>query len=246
MTESTSDKHFWHRYTDAYREAFQHLGAVTDILEFGVFNGESIAWLTKRFPDAHIVGVDILMPKPEWPRSDNIEYVLLDQGDRDAIRAMFARLGRYYDLLIEDGSHIPQHQASCLVEGMSHVRAGGLYILEDIHTSHPDNPGFAQYLTEGSANCLHVLLAIEHLKERGRTLTAEIAGELASPSFFGADELMTLFDQIATLHMYRRSSLPLYCYACGSDHFDYRRMRCQCGVDLFSSTDSMSFLINRS
>jgi hypothetical protein len=245
MDTSTSDKDYWHRYIDTYQEAFKVLGPVTDILEFGVFNGGSIAWLADRFPGAAIVGVDIVPQAPEWPTSDTITYVQLDQGDRCATREMFTRLDRRYDLVIEDGSHIPEHQATCLVEGLARVRSGGLYILEDIHTSHPDNPAFADHLKNEKANSLHVLLAIEHLKERNRPLSPEMADELASPSFFTADELLTLFDQVATLHMYRRSSLPLHCYACGSDRFDYRRLRCRCGVEIFSSTDSMSFLIRR-
>jgi hypothetical protein len=245
MGAPASDKEYWHRYIEAYQDAFKTLGPVTEILEFGVFNGGSIAWLAERFPGAGIVGVDILPQTPAWPTSGSIAYVQLDQGDRGALREMFVRLDRRYDLLIEDGSHYPEHQAACLVEGLAYVRPGGLYILEDIHTSHPDNPDFAHHRKQGSANSLHVLLAIQHLKERNRSLTLELARELASPSFFTVDELLALFDQVATLQMYRRSSLPLSCYACGSDQFDYRRLRCRCGVDIYSSTDSMAYLIRR-
>jgi hypothetical protein len=245
MDMSTSDKDYWHRYIETYQEAFKTLGPVTDILEFGVFNGGSIAWLAERFPGANIVGVDIVAQAPGWPTSDGITYVQLDQGDRGAIQDMFLRLDRLYDVVIEDGSHFPEHQVTCLVEGMAHVRSGGLYILEDIHTSHPDNRDFADHRISRGANSLHVLLAIEHLKECNMALTPQIAGELASPSFFTADEVLALFDQVATLHMYRRSSLPLHCYACGSHDFDYRRLLCRCGVEIYSSTDSMSYLIRR-
>ena len=245
MGTPTSDKEYWHRYIETYQDAFKTLGPVTEILEFGVFNGGSISWLAERFPGARIVGVDIVPPTPAWPASPTIAYVQLDQGDRDAIRDMFVRLDRHYDLLIEDGSHVPAHQASCLVEGLGYVRPGGLYILEDIHTSHPDNPAFADHMREGCATSLQVLLAVQHLKDRNRPMTPEIARDLASPSFFTIDELLGLFDQVAALHMYRRSSLPLHCYACGSDQFDYSRLRCRCGVEIYSSTDSMSFLIRR-
>lgn len=196
-------------------------------------------------PAPRIVGVDILAQTAEWPTSERIDYVRLDQGDRPAVRAMFQRLGRRYDLLIEDGSHYPQHQALCLVEGLAFVRPGGLYILEDIHTSHPDNPAFANPENRGLTNSLHVLLAVQHLKDRGLAMTSDIAGEIASHSLFTADEVRTLFDQIGSLHMYRRSSLPLLCFACGSDQFNYGQLRCRCGVELYSSTDSMSFLVYR-
>jgi hypothetical protein len=245
MSGAASDKHYWHRYTEAYEAAFAKLGDVEDILEFGVLRGDSIAWLAERFPRARIVGVDIIAPAPDWPRADRIEYVQHDQADRTAINAMFAVFGRRFDLIIEDGSHIPQHQATCLIEGLPHVRPGGLYVLEDIHTSHPENTTFAAHGTDGDANSLNVVLAMQHLKECGKALTPGIVAELASTSFFAPHEIVSLFDQIAAVQVYRRGLLPLHCYACGADDFDYRRLRCRCGVELYSSTDSMSFLITR-
>src|SRR4029077_11438544 len=158
-----SDKYYWHRYIDKYEQAFALLGDVNDILEFGVLEGGSIRWLAKRFPHSRILGVDIVAPTPNWPRDDRIEYAHADQGDSRAIRAMFANFGRRYDLIIDDGSHLPPHQASCLIEAFPFIRPGGLYILEDVHTSHPENPDFRQYNTPGIANCVHVLLAMQHL-----------------------------------------------------------------------------------
>ena len=160
-----SDKHYWHRYTDAYERAFVSLGDVADILEFGVLEGGSIRWLANRFPRAMILGVDIAAPTLAWPHGERIEYVQADQGDAGAIDAMFARIGRRFDLVVDDGSHLPPHQASCLIKAFPFIRPGGLYILEDVHTSHPENPDFKQFNPPGTANCLHVLLAMRHLKE---------------------------------------------------------------------------------
>lgn len=46
--------------------------------------------------------------------------------------------GSFYSI-IEDGSHFPEHQKNCLVENIQHIKNGGIYILVDIHTSHPDH-----------------------------------------------------------------------------------------------------------
>jgi hypothetical protein len=72
----------------------------------------SVAWsrilrssavlLAERFPDAGIVGVDIVPPQPSWPQSESIEYLQVDQGDRSAIRELFRTLGRTFNLVIED------------------------------------------------------------------------------------------------------------------------------------------------
>jgi hypothetical protein len=240
-----SDKFYWHRYIPAYERAFATLGEVTNVLEFGVLDGASIRWLADRFPRSRIVGVDITAPRPAWPRSDRIEYAEADQGNPAAIAALFARFGRCFDLIIDDGSHLPPHQAICLVTALPFVRPGGLYILEDVHTSHPDNPDFRQHNAPGTANCLHVLLAMQHLKDCGRQLTRKLASTLGTPGYFSREDLTYLYGTIETIELFKRTSLPLRCYACGSSAFDYRRLRCQCGVNLYAAADSMSFLIHK-
>ena len=240
-----SDKFYWHRYIPSYEQAFASLGDVADILEFGVLDGASIHWLADRFPHSRIIGVDIIAPRPSWPHSDRIDYAEADQSNPSTVAAMFAKFGRRYDLIIDDGSHLPPHQASCLIEALPFVRPGGLYILEDVHTSHPDNPDFRPYNAPGAATCLHVLLAMQHLKDCSRPLTPELASTLATPGFFSVEDLLYLSTDIGTIELFRRTSLPLRCYACGSRAFDYKRLRCQCGANLYAAADSMSFLIRK-
>jgi hypothetical protein len=241
--EIESDKHYWHRYTDTYEKAFVSLGEAINILEFGVLEGASIRWLANRFPRARIVGLDIAAPIPDWPRGDRIEYVQIDQGDVNAIEAMFVRFGRRFDLILDDGSHLPLHQATCLVKAFPFIRPGGLYIVEDVHTSHPENPDFRQFNPPDIANCLHVLLAMRHLKDCANPLTDKILSSLTAPGFFSKDDLLYLFGAIKTIELYKRAILPLRCYRCGSSAFDYKRLRCICGVDLYAAADSMSFLL---
>ena len=239
-----SDKHYWHRYSDFYDRHFGALEGVADVLEFGVLDGDSIRWLHQRFPTARIAGIDILAAKTQWPRDDLIEYVKVDQGHRSAIAGMFDKLDRTYDLMIEDGSHIPEHQASCLVLGLQRLRRGGLYVLEDIHTSHPTHAYSAKH-PRGTPNCLVVLLAIQHLKETGRAATRPFAERLAHPKFFSADEILRLVGQIDHLELFKRGCLPLRCHACKSSDFDYARYRCKCGAEIFADNDSMAFAIVR-
>src|SRR4029077_4923934 len=99
--------------------------------------------------------------------------------------------------------------------------------------------------TPGIANCVHVLLAMQHLKDRSEPLTKEVASTLTTPGFFSTDALINLFKVIKNIELYKRSALPLRCYRCGSSAFDYKRLRCRCGADIYSATDSMSFLLRR-
>jgi len=243
-----SDKFYWHQYIDAYRQAFLTLGPVRNILEYGVFRGDSIRWLRSEFPDATIIGADIVEPADTWPREDGIRYVRLDQGDRAQVRQALESAGVTFDLVIEDGSHVPQHQALCLSETLPHVRSGGLYILEDIHTSHPEH-GYYRQACSGypspPATCLNVLLAFQHLRATDARLTEGLAERLAAPGFFTAEELHALFRSIASVELYKRTRLPLHCCRCGSSCYDYAALLCECGAPLFQSADSMSFLIRK-
>jgi hypothetical protein len=241
-----SDKHFWHRYVKTYHAAFAILGEVRRVVEFGVLHGASIRWLGECFPKAEIIGVDLLPPQPDWPRDRSISYLQIDQANRDGVRSMLDCIDGDIDLVIDDGSHIPQHQASCLAEGMARLRPAGLYILEDISTSHPLHADFARYgiqIGRRVPNALNVLLAIEHLKDIGLFLDAATTTALAAPGFLNESDVATLFITIDRVEIYKRTQLPLQCYACGGNNFDYVSWLCRCGAELYHPADSMTALV---
>ena len=231
--------------TSIFMTCFSNGASPKKIVEFGVFRGGSIRWLMDKFPEAEIFGVDILDTQPEWPVSPKVAYHKLDQGNTRAIGAFFA--GRMFDLIIEDGSHKPQHQVNCLIEGMKHLSAGGIYILEDIHTSMrsggtPRSFGRALGLAD-TGNALTVLLAIHHLKRINQPITNDKAMEIAANSLFTPQQVSEISSRIKGIHLYRRARLPDRCYRCGSVDFDYSALRCKCSIELFKSDDSMSFVI---
>ena len=241
-----SDKHYWHRFIETYRAAFAVLGDVRRVIEFGVLHGASVRWLSTCFPRAEIIGADLLPQQPDWPRDGRISYRQIDQADRDAVRSMLDGIAGEVDLVIDDGSHIPQHQASCLAEGMARLRPGGLYILEDIATSHPLHAGFAHHsILNGSRvpNALNVLLAIQHIRDTGRRHDSDIATSLAAPGFLNASDVVALLATIDRVAIHKRTQLPLRCYACGGSDFDYVLWLCQCGAELYHPADSMTALI---
>ncbi len=241
-----SDKHYWHRYVDIYRAAFAGLGAVRRVIEFGVLRGASIRWLAGCFPDAEIIGADILPMQSCWPREARISYRQIDQADRAGIRRMLDGIAGNLDLVIDDGSHVPRHQAACLAEGMSRLRPTGLYILEDIGTSHPLHSTFAHDSVldrRRVPNALNVLLAIQHLKDIGGVCRPEHTAALAASGFLSQADVGTLFAMTARVEVHKRTQLPLRCYACGGDDFDYVSWLCRCGTELYHPADSMTALI---
>jgi hypothetical protein len=241
-----SDKHYWHRYIETYLAAFAKLGEVCRVIEFGVLHGASIRWLAECFPGAEIIGADILPVQPDWPCDRRISYRQIDQADREAVRRMLDAIEGDVDLVIDDGSHVPQHQATCLAEGMARLRSTGLYILEDIATSHPLHAGFAGHsMRDGRRipNAFNALLAIQHIKDAGLESNSEVATRLSAEGMLDERDVASLFATIDRVEIHKRTQLPLRCYACSGNDFDYVSWLCRCGAELYHPADSMTALI---
>ncbi|HPJ56152.1 MAG TPA: hypothetical protein PLJ99_00090 [Kiritimatiellia bacterium] len=256
-----SDKSFWHGYLDFYGA---HLPKDIRglIVEFGVFKGHSIQWLLHTYPAAQIIGVDILPVQPEWPTGSRVTYRQLDQGSEDQVRSFFDGI-RPPALILDDGSHVPAHQSRCLKHGFNRLKPGGMYILEDIHTSHPAHPLHQREFHANRAirwlsgvlpsrkaarpdhqTALTLLLALEHIRRSGRDrLSDRERAVLSAGTHFTEADVLRLHAQIQAIHVYKRATLPAACYACGATSFDYHRLKCGCGVDLLGEADSMSVLI---
>ena len=100
------------------------------ILEIGVKGGGSTALWKQIFPSATVVGMDIKLRS--WLSDDGVIYVQGDQSDPVQLEALGTEHGPF-DLVIDDGSHESAHQAASLRGLLGHVRAGGLYVIEDLH-----------------------------------------------------------------------------------------------------------------
>lgn len=256
-----SDKVFWHGYMDFY-ESFlpKHIDDL--VVEFGVLKGASIRWLLERYPEANIVGVDILPVQNEWPQGERVRYKQLDQGSEQEVIDFFEEI-EAPSLIIEDGSHIPMHQSVCLKHGLNKLKPGGLYILEDIHTSHPQHSLyqtefilnqrflgrlkqklFRREYVQGKQTALSVLLALEQIQRRGKEqLSRQELDLLSKGSHFSEADIELMNTQIKSIHVYKRATFPSACYVCGNTVFDYHNFKCTCGVKLLETADSMSILI---
>lgn len=251
---SMTDKVFWHHYDDFYLPIFQSLRTTpSKICEIGVFRGDSLRWLQDQFPEAHIFAADILPIQENWPISNNIKYFQFDQANKLHLQDFFAVAKP--DLIIEDGSHHPEHQALSLILGIKSLtnrENGGLYLLEDVHTNHPNYP-FSGYRKRvrfmkqrnqsRQGNSLSLLLALEHLKSLGREITLESATELSKGSIFSSEDIMMLSSKIKKIILFRRNRLPSWCHRCGSSDFNYHEFICKCNEEIFRDSDSMSFAL---
>ena len=127
-----SDK-LQHTFTDFYHGllAVDRL-AVTKVLEIGIFHGGSLLMWADYFPNAIIHGVDIEPKTVDHPR---IKCHQVDQGSKEALVSLITTIGGDFDFIIDDGSHIIKHQQISWAVLYPHLKSGGYYIIEDLHTS---------------------------------------------------------------------------------------------------------------
>ncbi len=239
-----TDKFFWHRYDAIYTDELSQLKDVKKIVEFGVFKGDSVRWLNREYSNAKIYAADILPIQPEWTENDSIIYYQLDQDKVSEIQSFFGTTGNEIDLIIEDGSHFPQHQKNCLLIGMNYLKSEGIYILEDLHTSHPHHDYYIeQGKTKNYISPLHLLLFMEHYMSNNEQIQDSKIRELTNNSLFSYEEIKKLIDSVKSIKIYRRSTLPKKCYNCGSSDYNYHLLKCKCGADIFAEADSMTAVL---
>jgi SAM-dependent methyltransferase len=141
--------HKWDHYFDIYhRHLSQFRRQEVTVLEIGVFHGGSLQMWKKYFGrKARIIGLDV----DERTRSlaePRIDIVIGDQGDRAFLHKMGAQFGPF-DIVIDDGGHTMKQQIRSFEELWPAVKDGGVYVVEDLHTSYWDEYG-GGHLREGT------------------------------------------------------------------------------------------------
>lgn len=124
-----------------------------NLLELGVFKGSSTAMWHDYFPNAHITGVDIRTQCKKFEK-ERLEVKILDLACLESYTKL---ADKKYRVIIDDASHIWSHQILSFLELFRCVESGGIYIIEDLHTSF--HPLAERYNGGLSASCADVLLA---------------------------------------------------------------------------------------
>jgi hypothetical protein len=123
-----------HDYLNFYEQQFaRRRQEPLTLLEVGVFNGASVRTWREYFPNAKIVGADIEPMAKRW-RGERIEIEYMDQSNLEDLNRVAIKHGPF-DIVIEDGSHLWEHQITTLKTLYPHVRPGGLYVVEDLQTN---------------------------------------------------------------------------------------------------------------
>lgn len=135
-----SDKWGPHFYTPVYHELFSRLrDRPVRLLEIGVggydlktSGGASLAMWAEYFPSGQITGIDVVEKRlPPHPR------IAIFQGSQDDPKLLKKVCGRRgpFDVIIDDGSHVPKHVVTSFHHLFPFLVDGGIYIIEDTQTA---------------------------------------------------------------------------------------------------------------
>jgi hypothetical protein len=121
-------------YMEGFREEDGSLRPVR-FLEIGVDRGGSLELWRKYFgPDAVIFGIDV-NPDSEMPDRDDLHVRIGSQADPAFLASVIAEMGGV-DVVLDDGSHVAKHQRASFDALFPALSTGGLYVVEDTHTSY--------------------------------------------------------------------------------------------------------------
>jgi predicted O-methyltransferase YrrM len=123
-----TDKATWHDYLNFYEEHLPGRDFAGKLLEIGIRDGSSLRMWHEYYPNAKIIGIDV--EKYDWT-IDGVIMAVMDGTDSSQL----AHLGSF-DIIIDDGSHFTADQQASFEWLYYHqLKPGGIYILEDLHTS---------------------------------------------------------------------------------------------------------------
>ena len=133
----------------------------------GVQNGGSLQITSKYFINGNIYGVDILPEVCKMELGDNIKTYCFDIKNEKKLTEYFGDIK--FDVILDDASHINSDVIAAFKILFRKLNAGGVYIIEDLHTSYwNENYGGGYLRAESSIEFLKKfvdLLNAYHIKE---------------------------------------------------------------------------------
>lgn len=147
----------WMHYLEIYERHFaQFLNTPVKMLEIGVFKGGSLEMWREYFgDDATIFGIDIDPDCANRVRPPN-QVRIGSQDDPGFLRSVISEMGAP-DIILDDGSHIGRHQRISFDTLFPMLKYGGVYVIEDLHTSYWKKWFKGGYRRSGTA--------VAHIKE---------------------------------------------------------------------------------
>lgn len=164
------------------------------IIEIGVYKGQSLSTWAEYFKNSRIIGVDIVTKSKRFA-TDRIVIEIADQSNVQQLVNVAQKHGPF-DIIIEDGSHLCEHQITTLRTMFPFLKNNGIYIVEDLQTNYGDM--LQKYKGIASSTC------VEYLK---RWLDLQVADDQIDINLIEDAFLRTYGRSVNFMTFYRRACL---------------------------------------
>lgn len=164
-----------------------------------MLGGSSLYMWRDYFPHAVIHGVDV--GRADMDNADRITTHVADQQDRAQLDELIDEIGTDFDLIIDDGGHTMGQQQVSLGFLFPNVRAGGFYVVEDLHTSfvpHIEiykNGVVADRYETGVGKCARTTFEIVDGLSRGEEIESDFMSETERSYLRNAVDRVEIFDR---------------------------------------------------
>lgn len=183
-----TDKATHHNFTEFYDLYFNSLrNEYFNILEIGIWKGESLKMWKEYFHNSTIYALDINNLK--HLEEDRIFIEQADQTDVQRMNTVFPNVK--FDIIIDDGGHSMYQQQLTLIAMLHRLKRGGFFILEDLHTSLEPHPFYNNDPSKRTA-----LELIENFKNKKEDF---------ENFYIREDYIKTIYDQISYCEIYKHN-----------------------------------------
>jgi len=105
-------------------------GQMSGVVNSGYKTGNSLKCWSEYFSNAFIYGIDIY--KHDELNKDRIKTFQADQSNGDDLEKVMKEISETLDVIIDDGSHIGEHQVFSFLFLNKYLSKDGIYVIEDI------------------------------------------------------------------------------------------------------------------
>ncbi len=134
---------------------------IDSILEIGIADKHSLPLWLEYFPTAFVYGIDINLAET----GTRYKVFKADQSNLQNLIAVRQQINKPVNVIIDDGSHIPEHQILSFAYLFANLLSdGGVYIIEDIECGYWKRGDIYNYKTSyGPFNAMNLVNIFNHI-----------------------------------------------------------------------------------